>query len=150
MDDLGFDLANQATQDMNRAIFNILSDPNVPDWVADEIQDALDDVVGNNNGLANNGGADKLISGNLNAALVKIGQAIDELQGVMGLYDTTALQELLCEAARVAVLVTILDAENAGLPVSSAWLLYDLGEIDQTAQSFDTAVDQYQSALQAL
>ena len=148
--DVGDELQDTATEEFNDAIDNILSDPSIPDSAADEVQDALDNVIGNKDGKANNGAADKFQDGDLMAGLTQTRKAILNLQDAAAQgADTTALQALLMDFARVAVLGAIQEAAASG-DVTTAQILFDDGDSLLDTDDFLGALDLYKDAVQAL
>ena len=155
VDEIGQDMEDTITEAFINAINQILGDPGIPDSAADEVQDALDDIIGNNGGNANNGAADKLKSENLIAALVKMNQSIQELQGADDDgFDTTDLQSLVTNYGRLAVLSAISEAADSfgesHPDVVSARDLFDQGDALFVAGDFLGAIAKYKQAVQAL
>jgi hypothetical protein len=137
------------------AMDEIRGDPGIPDGAADEVQDALDDVVGNNDGQANNGAVDKLADDNLVAAMVKMRQAVEELQDAAAQgYETGELQRLIAEAARLAVYLAIEEAALAlgdeAPSVLAARARLAEGDTLLEAGDYLGAIDKYKRAAQQL
>lgn len=86
---------------------DILLDPNLKRAAAKAIQKAIDNLIGNNGGQAANGAVDKLAQGDLTAALVKIGAAIQYLEDAeaadASLFLTNEKSLLALSAKSVAV-----------------------------------------------
>jgi hypothetical protein len=105
----------------------------VPTQVTNDLEAAKQFLMGNDTGNSNNGALDKLESGDLDAALNKIKQAIGQLQNVhdAGGADTTQLQESLGWSAASVVRMAIETAEaSPGADpalISDAWDSYDAG-----------------------
>ncbi|MHC4675134.1 MAG: hypothetical protein ACYTBZ_21830, partial [Planctomycetota bacterium] len=113
LEDIGEEMEGRVAEQLNEAIEEIISDPDIADKTAEDIQHALDEVIGKQGGKANSGAADKLQDGDLVAALTKINKAVDDLlDAAQEGYDTTQLQELLTDFARLSVMAAIQEAEQ--------------------------------------
>ncbi|MBI4660184.1 MAG: hypothetical protein HY735_15195 [Verrucomicrobia bacterium] len=123
---------------------------------AKAIQAAIDELIGQNGGAAKNGAIDLLAKGDLNAALVKIRQAIQHLETAKAAdpsLDLAISERLLAlaaasiatqaVAAAEAVASTPKDREN----ISNAKLLIDSGRSLIRAGAFLDAIDKFRSAL---
>ena len=153
--DIGEAMEDTVTEAFNEAIDDILSDRAIPDAAADDIQNALDNIIGNNGGKANNGAADKFQDGDLIAGIVKTTQAVqDLLDAAANGFDTTDLQALLTNFARLAVLAAISEAAaifgEMDPSVQAAQALVELGDISAQIGNFLDALDLYKDAAQAL
>ncbi|MDH5373751.1 MAG: PKD domain-containing protein, partial [Acidimicrobiia bacterium] len=124
-----------------------------------DIQKAIDKLIGNNDGLGDNGALDLLDEGNLNAALEKIKQALEYMEAAEasdpGL-DLSYEKGLLALAAKSVALGAIADAQavanasNDLRKIATAEGLVDLGDDLLTAEEHVEAAGNYQEAVRAV
>jgi len=134
----------------------IYTDPNIPETAAAEVQNAIDNLIGNNDGSANNGADDKIIKDALIAAIEKLKAAVsdlitaDEVEGV----DTTTIQAQITNHAKVIVQLAIDQAEvDWGLDdsrVLAAKQPFNDGNAMAESGDYMNALDLYKNAIQAL
>lgn len=117
---------------------------------------ALVDLEGANNGKGKGGALDHLENDDINAALVKIGKALEDLikaeEGDVNL-DLSETKKLLTVIARSATVEMIQDAESASVTAEdqansiNAKALYDEGVVLLEAGDYLGAVSKFQDAL---
>lgn len=154
-EDIGEEMEERTTDTFNEAIDQILADPAIPDAAAEGIEDALEEIIGKDNGKANNGAADKLRDGDLIAGLTKTKKAVQDLQNAANEgYDTQELQALVTYYARAAVLLAITEAaatlDQTHPDVVKATEFFDEGDALFNADDFIGAIAKYKKAAQAL
>lgn len=124
---------------------------------ADAVQDAIDNIIGNNGGQANNGAVDKLDAGNLNAALVKIRKAIEALEVAEAAdpgLDLTSAKTTLAAAAKdvaqdaVDQAAAVANTPDELMSVQDAMVALAVGDALLGTGSYVSAVILYQVALQ--
>ncbi len=154
--DVALAMEETVTPQFEETIDEILADPDVPDEIADDIQGALKDVIGNAGGNANNGAVDKLLeTGDLVAAVVKTEAAIEDLQAAADQgFDTTDMQQLVTDFTRLGVLAAIVEAESvlgSGDPaVVAAQDLFATGDALLATGDFLGALALYKAAAQEI
>ena len=106
----------------------------IPPETQADLEDAVQFLLGNATGNANNGALDKLASGDLGAALNKTRQAIANLQAAQaaGGPDTTGLQQTLAQAAA--------DVTQTTIEIAAATVGADQALIDQAQALFNEGV----------
>ena len=121
------------------------------------IDDALDQLIGNNGGSANNGVLDKLEQGNLNAALTKLRQVLQALEAAEAAavnLDLSAAKAQLTLAARSVAVDIIAQAsavatkQNEFRKIEDAEELVDTGDTALAISDYASALDAYRSAVQ--
>lgn len=120
------------------------------------LRNALEKLIGQNGGNANNGALDQLELGNLEAALVKTRQAIADLQAAQTAdptLDLQPLQELLALSAESIINRAILTAETVSSSakdeqaIAEAKALVSQGQLLIQDDNFLGAVDRFLEAL---
>ncbi|MBI4661055.1 MAG: hypothetical protein HY735_19665, partial [Verrucomicrobia bacterium] len=120
------------------------------------LRDALEKLIGQNGGNANNGALDQLELGNVEAALVKTRQAIADLQAAQAAdptLDLAPLQQLLALSAESIINRAILTAEAAGnsaqddQAIAEAEAMVNQGQLLIQGNNFLGAVDKFLEAL---
>jgi len=146
-----------ATQETITDLKALAQDPTLTPLVKTAIQSALVRLDGSNGGKANNGALDHLQSGDWNAALQQIKQAIQDLETAEAAdssLDLTAAKQLLAWTAQsVASDIIARAAAVANTPakqqvVNHAKSLLSQGESLLVAGDYLGAVTKFQSALQ--
>ena len=145
------DMQEHITATFTAVVDQILADPAIPDAAAEEIEDALEDIIGKNNGKANNGAADKLRDGKLIPCLTKVKKAVQDLQDAADEgYDTQELQTLVTSYACAAVLLAITEAAAAlgqtHPDVVKATQFFEQGDALFTSGDFLGAIAKYKKA----
>jgi len=124
---------------------------------ASALNETLTKLEGQNGGKAGSGALDQLAKNNLNAALVKMGQAIQSLEAAEASdtsLDLTADKSLLALAAKSAALTAIVEADAAATSskdmavVDDAYELIDEADELLAALNYVGAVDMYRQAAQ--
>ena len=128
----------------------------LPSEVVDAIQNAIDNLIGNNGGAASNGALDQIDLENFNSALVKLGAAIEALilaESLDGVLDLTAEKQILALAGAAVVEQAIENANTIATSpkdftsIAEAEGLLAVGEGLVSSGAFLTAIETFQEAL---
>ena len=135
----------------------LAADPNLDPAAVDAINDAIAQLEGQNGGGAEGGALDMLAKGNLNAALVKIWQAMQSLETAEAAdpsLDLTSIKSLLALTAKSMAMTAIVEADAAATKrnemrkVDDAYDLIDDADALLVAFNYVGAVDKYREAAQ--
>jgi hypothetical protein len=146
-----------AAQETISNLKTLAQDPTLTPQAKTAIQSALLRLDGSNGGKANNGALDHLQSGDWNAGLQQIKQAIQDLEAAEATdpsLDLTAAKQLLAWTAQSVASDIIAQAEVAAntsaelQQVNQAKSLLAQGESLRAAGDYLGAVAKFQSALQ--
>jgi hypothetical protein len=124
-----------------------------------QMENARDNLIGNNGGTASNGALDKLEQGNLNAAMIQMRQVLQALEAAQaadaGLDLSAAITQLVLSARSVAVdaiaaAETVADKPNERRKIAEALALVDSGDTALADPDYATALDAYGDAVRAV
>lgn len=140
---------SEATGDVAQDLNDKLQDPDLDPAAAEAIGDALEALEGQNDGTANNRAVDHLESGNLNAALVKIRKAIQQMEAAEAADPELDLSEAKTALALTAKSVAVEVVEEAE---AAAGTPEEQEKVDQAKDLLDEgdflgAVAKHQDAL---
>lgn len=148
-----------AMENLLSQLKEIATDPGVDPAAASAINDAIAQLEGQNGGGAESGALDLLAKGNLNAALVKMWQAMQSLETAETLdanLDLAPQKSLLALTAKSAAMDAIVVADVAAVKrseirkVADAYALIDDGDAQLVVHDYVGAVDTYRAAAQAV
>ena len=137
----------------------LAADPSLEPAAMEAINEALAQLNGEDDGDDANGAIDMLAKGNLNAALVKMWQAMQSLEAAEAFdasLDLTATKNLLALTAKSAAMTAIVEAESLATKrnelrkIADAFDLVAEGDGLLAALQHVDAVDTYREAAQGL
>jgi hypothetical protein len=140
---------------LRAAIQEARSDASMPAAAAVWLQQALDEIIGNNGGASSNGAADRLQDGDLVAALEKMRRATEDVRNAATLgFDSTSLELGIARSARLSVLaaiaqeIAVLGTGNPAIGAAQNRVLQ--GDALMAAGDHSAAVKGYKAAAQQL
>ncbi|MDA1274163.1 MAG: hypothetical protein O2960_08935, partial [Verrucomicrobia bacterium] len=142
--------------DLADGLADLLNNGTLSPAAAQAVQDAIDQLIGNNGGSANNGATDQIDLGNFNAALVKIRAAIEALDAAKAAdpsLDFTNEKRILALAGAAVADQAVSNAKNiASTPkdsqnIDAAKALVSQGRALIQSGNFLGSIDLFQDAL---
>jgi hypothetical protein len=148
-----------ATDELLSQLKALAAAPNLDRAAIVAINDAIAELEGQKGDQAASGALDLLAKGNLNAALVKMWQAMQSLEAAEAAdpsLDLASLKSLLALTAKSAAMTAIVEADAAATKrnemrkVDDAYDLIDDGDDLLAALNYVAAVDKYREAAQEI